>query len=363
MPMSSERKAGIFFTVAVIALLALIVGILSTSRARGFEYTVVFDDGKGLQKGDHVQLNGVDIGIVREVRLDRTGESIQIDLEIDHEHREKIKHNSTAYIRDATFPNVSGQKVVEVINSAEPSTPLPAKSIVMGKNSLAEVKAWQFKEQVGTWSEQLRGMAEDLSEAAKSGFHRGKQALAPKKDQPRDRWETPADEGLEEGEYSLPEIPERDSVDESQGAGENGGPESSMPAETESSYESPAVRKFQTQEQGLAGASDLLKQFHGSEEYQALADRTIDILRRLSDRGVTSALAGIVLDWKELKQDLLPAIQVLKDAGRLAMADQLERMMEAVEEMIRLRQQQLEEERHDNEQYHPVSPTPEVIEI
>lgn len=358
MAMSPERKAGIVFSAAVVGILILIAVVLSTSRARGFEYTVVFDDGQGLQKGDQVQLNGVDIGVVRGVKLDRTGEAIHVDLEIAREHREKIKTNSTACIRDATFPNVSGQKVVEVFNSANPSPPLPARSVVMGKESIAEVKAWQFAEQVGTWSEQLREMVDDLSEAAKSGFQRGKEKLRPPKDQAEEDWpmHEPDDRGRRQ--YTLPEIPGTDDPESSDVAG--------LPEE-ETEY-SPAdeadnVRKFETQEPGMAGAADLLKQFHGSEEYQKLADRTIDILRRLSDRGVASALAQIVLDWKELKKELVPAIQVLKDAGQLAMADQLERMMEAVEEMIRLRQQQLEEQRRQDEQYRPVQPTPETLEI
>lgn len=358
MAMSPERKAGIFFSVAVVAILILITVVLSTSRARGFEYTVVFEDGQGLQKGDPVQLNGVDIGVVRDVKLDRTGESIHVDLEIAREHREKIKTNSTAYIRDATFPNVSGQKVVEVINSTEPSPPLPARSVVIGKDSIAEVKAWQFAEQVGTWSEQLRGMVDDLSEAAKSGFQRGKEKLRPPEDQSDEEWTRPEAESPGRQQYTLPEVPEREESESSDIAG--------LPdEETDHSTgdEAESIRRFETQEPGMAGAADLLKQFHGSEEYQKLADRTIDILRRLSERGVTSALAQVMLDWKELKKELVPAIQVLKDAGQLAMADQLERMMKAVEEMIRLRQQQLEEERRENEQYRPVPPTPETLEI
>lgn len=365
MAMSPERKAGILFSVAVAAILILIAVVLSTSRARGFEYTVVFEDGQGLQKGDRVQLNGVDIGVVRDVKLDRTGESINVHLEVDREHREKIKTKSTAYIRDATFPNVSGQKVVEVINSSEDSPPLPPKSVVIGKDSIAEVKAWQFAEQVGTWSEQLRGMVDDLSEAAKSGFERGKEKLTPPKDRAEEEWTTPEPETPEGGEYSLPEMPPREDFRDSD-VSELPDREP-VPPEDETGYsageEPENVRKFETQEQGMAGAADLLKQFHGSEEYRKLADRMIDILRRLSERGVASTLAQIVLDWKELKKELVPAIQVLKDAGQLAMADQLERMMEAVEEMIRLRQQQLEEQRREDEHYKPVEPTPETLEI
>lgn len=351
MPMSPERKAGIIFAVAVVAILGLIGLMLGTSRARGFEYTVLFRDGKGLRKGDRVQMNGVDIGLVRAVELDRDGASIRVDLEIDREHHVKIQTNSTAYIGDPTFPNVSGQKIVEIVNSARPSPPLPAKSVVMGRESLAELKAWQFSEQVGTWSEQLRGMVKDLSDAARSGFQRGREAL-PRRPDSGDpgEWEHQENPPAPDGGNSIASTPEDET---------SYGPEIAAAPPSETDH---AAARFHTDQPGMAGAADLLQQFKGSEEYQALADRTIDILRRLSDRGMTSALSQIILDWKELRKELEPAIAVLKDAGKLAMADQLERMMRAVEEMIRLRQQQLEEEGGDG-YYQPVEPRPDVLEI
>lgn len=346
MAMSAERKAGVVFALAVVALLGLIALMLGTSRARGFEYTVIFRDGKGLRKGDRVQMNGVDVGVVRGVELDREGTSIRVGLEIDREHHPKIQTNSTAYIGDPTFPNVSGQKIVEVVNSTKPSPPLPAKSVVMGKESLAELKAWQFSEQVGTWSEQLRGMVKDLTDAAKSGFARNGKETVPSS--PPEE-EAPA---LEPGAEIATATPEEETAWQ---------PDLPASAPEETDHGAGGATRFHTDEPGMAGAADLLQQFKGSEEYEALANRTIDILRRLSDKGVASALSQIILDWKELKKELEPAIGVLKDAGKLAMADQLERMMRAVEEMIRLRQEQLEEE--GEEHYPPAEPRPEVLEI
>jgi hypothetical protein len=327
--MTPERKAGIIFSVAVIAILALIGVMLSTSRARGFEYTVVFKDGKGIRKGDRVQMSGVDIGAVRSVTLDRTGDSINLLLEIDRDHREKIRADSTAYIRDATFPNVSGQKIVEVINSTQPSPPLEPRSVVMGKENIAEVKAWQFRDQVGTWSEQVRGIMENLGESAKAGIERGRESVS------RLQEERAARESARAGATPAPPRPaEPDAVEE-----ELPSPQTEDfvapvdPGDPDST--SPMAR------QGIAGARDLLKEFRESEDYQALADRTVDILRRLSERGVPATLTKIILDWQELKKELAPAIEVLKEAGRLALADQLGSVMEAIEEMIRFRMNEL----------------------
>jgi hypothetical protein len=327
--MSPERKAGIVFSVAVIAILALIGVMLSTSRARGFEYTVVFKDGKGIRKGDRVRMSGVDIGLVRAVTLDRTGDAIHVQLEIDRDHREKIRTNSTAYIRDATFPNVSGQKIVEVINSTEPSPPLAARSVVQGKENVAEIKAWQFRDQVGTWTEQVRGIMENLSDSTKSGIRRGRESFS------RLQEERAARELAQ-----APEAPDAP-VAESPAEVPPDRPPPSMPDEPaapavpeDHDSTSPAAR------QGFAGARDLLKDFRESEDYQALADRTVDILRRLSEKGVPATLTRIILDWQELKKELAPAIDVLKEAGRLALANQLGAVMEAIEEMIRFRMQE-----------------------
>lgn len=325
--MSPERRAGIIFTVAVIGILGLIGVILGTSHARGFEYTVVFKDAGGIRKGDRVQLAGADIGRVRKVELDRTGESVNVVLEIEKEHREKVRANSTAYIHDPEAPDVAGEKILEVVNSQTPSPPLPRRAVVMGKESAAEVAVWQFGDQVQNWSQQLRGMVEDLSEAARSGLEKGRENWEREQKRLKESRPTPEPPGnamLPEGGTSSSPVPERESV----------------MAPTES--ESDGTTSLRATRPGIEGARELLREFQDSEEYRDLVERMIVILQRLSEKGVPATIAQIVLDWQELKADLIPAIEVLREAGKLALADELTMLSNAVEEMIRLRQQELE---------------------
>lgn len=161
---SRERRAGVLFMGATIAILALIAIILATSRAAAFHYTVVFGKGKLLKVGDRVQLNGVDIGEVDRVELSRSGETVSVRIEIASEHREKVRTRSTARIHDVTLVNVSGQKIVEIVNSPVPSDPMPEGAVIEGKDSLLALQMWKMAEKMG---EDVQGAAKVLGEGAK----------------------------------------------------------------------------------------------------------------------------------------------------------------------------------------------------
>ena len=57
---------------------------------------------------------------------------VYVKLKIQPEHREKVLANSTAYIADSTLVNVSGQKVVEVYNSANGGGPMRQNARIRG---------------------------------------------------------------------------------------------------------------------------------------------------------------------------------------------------------------------------------------
>lgn len=170
MEMSTERRTGILFIVTVAVILALLLIVFVSSRSKGFQYTVVFDKGKGVRVGDIVQMNGVDIGEVDAVDFP-TPEKVHVRLKIDKAHKDKVYLESTAYIRDANFPNISGQKIVEVINAPGGSmAPMPADSVVEGKDSRIELWTWQGKEKIQEWAGDLETVAKDLGEGAKSAL-------------------------------------------------------------------------------------------------------------------------------------------------------------------------------------------------
>lgn len=169
MSMSHERRTGLLFAGAVVCVLAFVIVAFVASGTQGLRYTVVFQKGKGLRVGDRVQMNGVDIGEVDSVKLDRSGQSVSVRVKVDKEHRDKVQKDSTAYIASPTLPNVSGQKIVQVFNDRNPSPPMPDGSVIMGKDGLMELKAWQLRGQIEDWSEQIKAAGKELSEAAGKG--------------------------------------------------------------------------------------------------------------------------------------------------------------------------------------------------
>ena len=168
--MSTERRTGVLFVVTVAVVLALILIVFASTHSKGFQYTVVFDKGKNIRVGDIVQMNGVDIGEVDAVEFP-TPDKVHVRLKIDNAHKDKVYLESTAYIRDANFPNISGQMIVEVINAPGASTaPMPAGSVIEGKDSRIELWTWQGKEKIQEWAGDLESVAKDLSEGAKSAL-------------------------------------------------------------------------------------------------------------------------------------------------------------------------------------------------
>ncbi len=206
--MNRERKIG-WGILAAAALAAVIaVGMFLAHESASLYFTLVFDDAKGLQAGDRVQLNGVDIGVVKVVQL-HTDPSPRVDVrvKIEPEHAEKVRADATAIISSTSFPNVSGQKVVEIHNSETqpPAPPMQDDAVVYGQNGALGLQAWKLKQslssgadslmkQVGALGEQAAELAAELSEMATSpqvqeaigelrGFlatmkEEGKQALA-----------------------------------------------------------------------------------------------------------------------------------------------------------------------------------------
>lgn len=166
--MNRERKTGLAFLGGAIALVVAIVVVLTVSASADLRYTVLFAEGKGVKVGDKVQLNGIDVGEVENVRLERDGEQVRVKVRIEREHREKIGANSTAYIADPTLVNVSGRKVVEVHNGSPQGAPIRPGAEIVGKDGWIELKAWQGKEALKEWGEAIGGAAGDLREGAKS---------------------------------------------------------------------------------------------------------------------------------------------------------------------------------------------------
>ncbi len=163
MEQKPERLIGGLALASAALIIALIGIVFAVSRSRGVSYSVVFGKGKNLKAGDRVQLNGIDIGEVRGVELDRSGEKVTVEIKVHAAHKNKVLADSTAYIANMTFPNVSGQMVVEIYNSPAGGPPMEAGSVIQGKDSPLELKAWQLRGKLSQWGEELEAARRELS--------------------------------------------------------------------------------------------------------------------------------------------------------------------------------------------------------
>lgn len=156
--MTRERRIGLMLLGAVGVIVLLVAAIVIARETRTLYYTMVFDDARGIREGDRVVLNGVDVGEVKWVRLYTQPNSVDVRLKVYPKFREEVKVGSTGIIRSVSFPNVSGQQVVEVINpeSDTPQPPLPKDATVYGQDGKMELELWKLKHK-------LRGASDDIS--------------------------------------------------------------------------------------------------------------------------------------------------------------------------------------------------------
>lgn len=164
--MSREKKIGlVVLTVLGVVVLFGLTALISHQH-RSLNYTILFEDAKGLSPGDRVQMNGVNIGVVEQVVLGDPSEKVRVGVQIDPEHAEKIQAHSTAIIRGVSMVNVSGQHDIEVINAPDTDSktpPMKDDTVVEGQDSLLELKLWQLRQTVtepGFFSEKAKSLRE-----------------------------------------------------------------------------------------------------------------------------------------------------------------------------------------------------------
>lgn len=161
-----ERRIGLFVIGFVVIIGALVAGIILANNARSLNYTLVFENADNLQPGDKVQLNGVDIGTVKSVELGDAAQKIAVEVKVDPKHAEQVRSDSTGMISSVSFPNVSGQKVVEIVNpqNEEPVGPMQDGAIVEGLDGEIDKKTWQVKQLITGGVDLLRENITALSE-------------------------------------------------------------------------------------------------------------------------------------------------------------------------------------------------------
>ncbi|MCX7015901.1 MAG: MlaD family protein [Candidatus Sumerlaeota bacterium] len=156
---------GLFLSLCVLALILGAVIGFAVWKSRGLNYTLQFKNAAGLGEGDKVTLSGIPIGEVRDVRLVGDKE-VLVDVQVDEKYADRVKEGSTALIASPNFPNVSGQKEVEVYNPAdETAKRLEDGATIQGQDSLVGLKAWQIKDKLKSAGEGASAAARSLADS------------------------------------------------------------------------------------------------------------------------------------------------------------------------------------------------------
>lgn len=134
MPRSEGGRAWRVGLLLLIALALLAVGIFligeqSNLFVRKNRYDIYFPTVGGLNSGNPVQLDGVEVGTVRRVVLprDATSTRIKVTVEVDERYAERIREDSLARIKTL---GLLGDKYVEITTGSTDAETLPPGGVI-----------------------------------------------------------------------------------------------------------------------------------------------------------------------------------------------------------------------------------------
>lgn len=129
MAMTVEQKVGMFFLLALI-MLGVMIELVEDWRPfeKQFDYVAYFESSVGLRPGDPVRVAGVEVGKIREIRIEDN--QVRVDFYVDETVR--LKADSLAKIRQT---NLLGGVFIGLDFGSAESEPLPPGSIVKTEES------------------------------------------------------------------------------------------------------------------------------------------------------------------------------------------------------------------------------------
>jgi phospholipid/cholesterol/gamma-HCH transport system substrate-binding protein len=126
-----EWKVGLLVLIAIALFVfgVFLIGEQSNLFSSKNEYVIYFRTVSGLNEGNPVQLNGVEVGTVSSVVLPTDAESQQIRVEIEVERRyaERVREDSQARIKTL---GLLGDKFVELTSGSPDKEPIPPGGVI-----------------------------------------------------------------------------------------------------------------------------------------------------------------------------------------------------------------------------------------
>lgn len=110
---STERKVGFFILISFTALIAVMVALVAKSHffKKTVTYTILVETVNQLQKGTKIQVRGLNIGSVSDIRVGDAGE-FKVHFEVDEKYHGFMKKGSSIHFKN---PLIVGEKVLEVV--------------------------------------------------------------------------------------------------------------------------------------------------------------------------------------------------------------------------------------------------------
>jgi len=127
----NEWKVGLLIVVAMglAGLGTFLIGEESNLFTRKNRYVIYFPTVSGLNQGNPVQLNGVEVGTVQEIVLPTAAEATKIKVEIDVDERfsARVRQDSMARIKTL---GLLGDKYVELTSGSTDAEPIPPGGVI-----------------------------------------------------------------------------------------------------------------------------------------------------------------------------------------------------------------------------------------
>ena len=119
-------RIGLLVTAAAVALLVFLFFIGSEQKlfAKKYDYEVRFTSAQGLAEGNPVHMAGVNVGVVKEIRLpERASEKfVEITISVDRKFAARIREDSTARLKKLGL--IASDSYVDIVPGSPESPPL-----------------------------------------------------------------------------------------------------------------------------------------------------------------------------------------------------------------------------------------------
>jgi len=141
----TRRLVNGVIVVCVLAIVASIVIGLLASRSSGVDFTVLFEDAKGLPVGAPVTMRGLRVGEVTRVELGEDKEHIEVDLSIFPQYAPDIPAPPGVTARIKKSMVLPGNYSVALVFRQDATGRMPQGARIEGVNSWAGEKSFEAK--------------------------------------------------------------------------------------------------------------------------------------------------------------------------------------------------------------------------